>query len=132
MAPTTDRQRIRVLRPHARGGLGAVFVALDSERHREVALTQILEKHVDTAVSRQRFVVKAEITGGLERPGVVPINGLGTNVGGPPYDAMPFIMGDSLKLGPAFFGAAVCVVRRTLAFAAPSLARQTAKSHNAG
>ena len=94
---TSDGQRFRILRPHARGGLGAVFVALDGELHREVALKQILEKHADDPVSRQRFVAEAEITGGLEHPGVVPVYGLGTDAGGRPYYAMRFIKGDSLK-----------------------------------
>jgi serine/threonine protein kinase/tetratricopeptide (TPR) repeat protein len=95
--PTRDGQRFRLLRPHARGGLGEVFVALDAELHREVALKQILEKHADDPVSRQRFVAEAEITGGLEHPGVVPVYGLGTYSGGRPYYAMRFIKGDSLK-----------------------------------
>jgi hypothetical protein len=38
---TSDGQRFRVLRPHARGGLGAIFVALDAELHLEAALRQI-------------------------------------------------------------------------------------------
>jgi eukaryotic-like serine/threonine-protein kinase len=74
---TSNGQRFRILRPHARGGLGAVFVALDTELHREVALKQILDSHADDAVSRQRFLLEAEVTGGLEHPGIVPVYGLG-------------------------------------------------------
>ena len=94
---TGDGQRFRLLRPHSRGGLGEVFVALDCELHREVALKQILEKHADDPVSRQRFVLEAEVTGGLEHPGIVPVYGLGTYGSGRPYYAMRFIKGDSLK-----------------------------------
>jgi serine/threonine-protein kinase len=94
---SSDGLRFRVLRPHARGGLGAVFVALDTELHREVALKQMLDQHADDLVSRQRFVVEAEITGGLEHPGIVPVYGLGTYADGRPFYAMRFIRGDSLK-----------------------------------
>ncbi len=94
---TSDGLRFRVLRPHAKGGLGAVFVALDSELHREVALKQILDRHADDPVSRQRFLLEAEVTGGLEHPGIVPVYGLGTYGNGRPYYAMRFIKGDSLK-----------------------------------
>jgi serine/threonine-protein kinase len=92
-----DGQRFRILRPHAKGGLGAVFVALDQELHREVALKQILDKHADDPFSRARFVLEAEITGGLEHPGIVPVYGLGCHADGRPYYAMRFINGDSLK-----------------------------------
>src|SRR5262249_43618826 len=90
---TSDGPRFGVSRPHARGGLGAVFVALDTELHREVALKQILEDHADDEASRRRFLVEAEITGGLEHPGIVPVYGLGTYSDGRPYYAMRFIRG---------------------------------------
>ncbi len=94
---TSDGQRFRILRPHARGGLGAVFVALDAELNREVALKQILENHADDPQSRKRFVAEAEITGGLEHPGVVPVYALGAYEDGRPFYAMRFIKGESLK-----------------------------------
>jgi serine/threonine protein kinase/Flp pilus assembly protein TadD len=96
-ATSSGDQRFRVIRPHAKGGLGAVFVALDRELNREVALKEILGKHADDPVKRQRFLVEAEITGGLEHPGIVPVYGLGTYGDGRPYYAMRFIKGDSLK-----------------------------------
>ncbi len=94
---TPDGRRFRILRPHARGGLGAVFVALDEELHREVALKRILDHHADDPTSRTRFVLEAEITGGLEHPGIVPVYGLGSYGDGRPYYAMRFVRGDSLK-----------------------------------
>jgi len=74
-----------------------VFVALDAELKREVALKQILEQYADDPGRRQRFVAEAEITGGLEHPGVVPVYGLGTHASGRPYYVMRLIRGDSLK-----------------------------------
>jgi eukaryotic-like serine/threonine-protein kinase len=96
-AATGDGQRFRILRPHARGGLGAVFVALDGELHREVALKQILDRHADDPTSRARFLREAEVTGGLEHPGIVPVYGLGAYANGRPYYAMRLIRGESLK-----------------------------------
>ncbi len=98
-----DGTRYRKLRPHARGGLGEVFVAEDAELHREVALKEIQEKHADDPASRNRFLLEAEITGGLEHPGIVPVYGLGTYADGRPYYAMRFIRGQSLKEALADF-----------------------------
>jgi Tfp pilus assembly protein PilF/tRNA A-37 threonylcarbamoyl transferase component Bud32 len=90
-------QRFRILRPHARGALGEVYVALDAELHREVALKEIQERHVGHPESRARFLLEAEITGGLEHPGVVPVYGLGHYADGRPFYAMRFVKGDCLK-----------------------------------
>jgi serine/threonine protein kinase/Flp pilus assembly protein TadD len=94
---TSGGMRFRVLRPHARGGLGEVFVAEDEELRREVALKEIQARHADNPESRARFLQEAEITGGLEHPGIVPVYGLGQYADGRPYYAMRFIKGDSLK-----------------------------------
>ena len=82
-----------------------MFVALDLELHREVALKQIQDAYVDDRVSRVRFIQEAEITGGLEHPGIVPVYGLGTDANGHPFYAMRFIRGESLKQAIAGFHA---------------------------
>src|SRR5439155_12114311 len=96
-ASTSSGTRFRILRPHAKGGLGQVSVAHDEELHREVALKEIQDRHADHPESRSRFVLEAEITGGLEHPGIVPVYGLGQYADGRPFYAMRFIQGDSLK-----------------------------------
>ncbi len=100
---TAAPPRFTVLRPHARGGLGAVHVALDRELKREVALKQIQERHADEPASRARFVFEAEVTGALEHPGIVPVYSLGADVIGRPYYVMRFIKGDSLQEAIAKF-----------------------------
>jgi tetratricopeptide (TPR) repeat protein/tRNA A-37 threonylcarbamoyl transferase component Bud32 len=97
MTASSDDQRFRVLRPHARGGLGAIFVALDLELNREVALKQILGTHADDPISRARFLLEAEVTGRLEHPGIVPVYGMGRYADGRPYYAMRFIRGDGFN-----------------------------------
>lgn len=89
--------RFRILRPHAKGGLGLVSVALDKELNREVALKEIQPRYADDPSSRDRFVMEAEITGGLEHPGIVPVYALGRDANGRPFYAMRFVKGDSLK-----------------------------------
>jgi serine/threonine-protein kinase len=100
---TSAGSRFRVLRPHAKGGLGQVSVALDQELDRPVALKQIQDRHADDPHSRARFVQEAEITGKLEHPGIIPVYGLGHDARGRPFYAMRFIQGDSLKQAIAAF-----------------------------
>jgi serine/threonine-protein kinase len=88
--------RFQPLRFHARGALGQVFVAEDTELHREVALKEIMPARAGQQDSRARFVLEAEITGNLEHPGIVPVYGLGTYPDGRPFYAMRFIRGDTL------------------------------------
>jgi serine/threonine protein kinase len=105
-APTSAGQRFRILRPHATGGLGQVSVALDGELNREVALKEIQARFADDPESRARFLREAEITGGLEHPGIVPVYGLGVYLDGRPFYAMRFIKGDSLQEAVQRFHAA--------------------------
>jgi WD40 repeat protein/serine/threonine protein kinase len=98
-SPEDDRSdgRFDILRRHAWGGLGEVYVARDRELHREVALKRLHERHADNKDSRARFLQEAEVTGGLEHPGIVPVYGLGASSDGRPYYAMRFIRGQTFK-----------------------------------
>ncbi len=89
--------RFQLIRPHARGGIGQVWVARDTELQREVALKEIQPRFAESASQRARFVLEAEITGNLEHPGIVPVYSLGRNAEGRPYYAMRFIRGESFS-----------------------------------
>jgi hypothetical protein len=96
LSRTRDAGRYVGFEPYARGGLGEVFTALDTELHRVVALKCLKDRHADSASSRRRFLLEAELTARLEHPGVVPVHGLFRDDMGRPCYAMRFIQGQTL------------------------------------
>jgi eukaryotic-like serine/threonine-protein kinase len=92
-----ELSRFHPIRLHAKGGLGAVFLARDAELGRTVALKEIQSKHSRDRSSQDRFVTEAIVTGALEHPGIVPVYGLGRYSDGRPYYAMRFIQGRSFQ-----------------------------------
>ena len=94
----TPGGRFQLVRPHAKGGIGQVWVAHDCELQRDVALKVIQPRYAERQDQRARFLLEAEITGNLEHPGIVPVYSLGRNSEGRPYYAMRFIRGDSLAV----------------------------------
>jgi tetratricopeptide (TPR) repeat protein len=94
--PSAVVERYRMLREHARGGLGEVLVAEDVELHREVAVKRMQAHCEADPDSRRRFLLEAEITGRLEHPGVVPVYGLTQNDDGRSGYAMRLIRGETL------------------------------------
>src|SRR4051794_12508584 len=92
-----ETMRYRILRSHAKGGLGEVFIAEDRQLQRQVALKEIRREHRGNSIRRERFLIEAKITGRLEHPGVVPVYGMGTADDGGVFYAMRFVKGETLK-----------------------------------
>ncbi len=102
--PAVDRgvpdvmRALAVYRPqrrHARGGLGEVLAAQQEELSRLVAIKRIRPERLHDS-ARRRFLREAQITAGLQHPGIVPIYGLGQDDQGPFY-TMPLIDGQTLQ-----------------------------------
>ncbi len=84
------------LRSHAKGGLGEVCTATDTELNRTVAVKRMQDRFADNAESRRRFLQEAEITARLGHPGVVPVYRLFHDAEGRPCYVMRFIEGENL------------------------------------
>ncbi len=89
-------RRFRVLRPHARGALGEVFVAHDRQVDRLVALKKMNAELADDETSRARFKAEAEITGQLAHPGIPPVYATGFDRENRLFYAMRLIEGKAL------------------------------------
>jgi formylglycine-generating enzyme required for sulfatase activity/serine/threonine protein kinase len=87
----------------ASGGLGQVWLAVDSELDRPVAVKELKPEQANQCRAQARFWREARITGILEHPGVPPVYGLGIDGQGRPYYAMRLIKGETLEQAIARF-----------------------------
>lgn len=92
--PPTIGQRYQIEGEIARGGMGAVLRATDSDLRREIALKYLLNQ--SDAEKKLRFLEEAQITGQLEHPNIVPIHELGVDQNNRPFFTMKMVKGRSL------------------------------------
>jgi len=79
----------------ARGGMGIVYRARQSDPAREVALKALPGAELMSAEARQRFKIEAEAMARLEHPAILPIHELGEE-DGTPFFTMKLARGGSL------------------------------------
>ena len=84
-----------VERELGRGGMAAVFKALEIPLKRQVALKVLLPEMGITAATVERFKREASLVAGLDHPNIVPMYRVGL-VGGVFHIAMRFVEGRSL------------------------------------
>ena len=82
---------------HARGGIGRVWIAMDTKLGREVALKELRPEKVDIASTVSRFSAEARLTGQLGHPGIATVFDVGTDERGKPFYTMRFIGGQTLQ-----------------------------------
>jgi serine/threonine protein kinase/Tol biopolymer transport system component len=89
---------------HAEGGLGRIYLALDNDLNRPVALKEIKPDQAGNPDAARRFFKEAQITGQLEHPNIVPVYELGRQPGDEqPFYVMRFIHGKTLRAAIAAY-----------------------------
>src|SRR5437899_5597032 len=77
------------------GGMARVFLAVEQQPHRRVAL-KVLDPEVSTRLLRERFIREVDLSSNLSHPHIVPIFSAG-EVDGLCYYVMPYVEGESLR-----------------------------------
>ena len=87
---------VSLVKLHARGAVGEVFVAFDKQLSRELALKRIRPDLPRNERRFQRFVREAEFTAKLQHPGIVPIYDFHLK-GDETHYTMPLVSGSNLS-----------------------------------
>ena len=95
---TESRTHYTLSRVHGKGGLGQVWLAIDSQLNREVALKEVLPEKGQNTDTCKRLVKEAQITGQLEHPNIIPVYELTRGSDDePPFYTMRFMRGRTLN-----------------------------------
>lgn len=85
----------RVVREIARGGMGVVYQATDTQLGRNVAIKMIRGDYVVDRSIVERFTTEAKAVAKLDHPNIVPVYDFG-DFEGQPFFAMAYVDGESL------------------------------------
>jgi len=88
----------QIQRLYGQGGLGFVWLALDEDLNRQIAIKEIRPDRAGDEYAIQAFLKEAQVTGQLEHPNIVPIYQLGhSKTTDKPFYAMRLVRGETLS-----------------------------------
>ncbi len=93
--PDFRATKYRLIKELARGGMGTVYVADDTELDRRVAIKVLSTPEANDDV-RERMIREAQIIARLEHPGIVPVHDVGVLPDGRVFYAMKYVRGSRL------------------------------------
>ncbi len=91
IASTQLAPRFSIIETLQSGGMGVVYLAYDHDCHRQVAIKKIRPEFRNDPIVVRRFHTEAELTAGLEHPGIIPIYARGVDAQGEDFYTMRLI-----------------------------------------
>jgi len=92
--PSVCSERYTISKYLRSGGMGEIYLGLDQECQRKVAIKKIRRDFIPSPEARQRFHAEAALTASLEHPGIIPIYGRGVDEEGREFYVMRLITGE--------------------------------------
>jgi serine/threonine protein kinase len=93
--PEFESGRYSIVEEIGRGGMGTVFLAVDEELGREVAIK--IPNGLESATLERRLQLEARVLARLEHPGIVPIHDAGRLADGRLFYVMKRVRGRTLR-----------------------------------